>query len=107
MNRRAFVKSTAAAWLVAQFRSKLSFAVNTDDPLLAPWTGPHGGFPRFDLIKPQMFKPGILRAMDLQRAEIAAIVKAPPSFDATIVALEDTGRAFNRSVAIFGVYRST
>ena len=46
MLRRTFCQSAAAAAVLATFRSQLSFAKGisvSDDPLLAPWTGPHGG----------------------------------------------------------------
>jgi peptidyl-dipeptidase Dcp len=79
------------------------------EPLLAPYAGPYGGVPAFDKIKTADFKPAILKAMDAQRKEIAAItsVKAPPTFDNTIAALEDSGRALTRAGTLFGVYTST
>jgi peptidyl-dipeptidase Dcp len=47
--------------------------------------------------------------MDLQRAELAAIVaqKDPPSFDNTIAKLETSGRPYSRVTRIFGVYSGT
>ncbi len=79
------------------------------DALLAPWTGPHGGFPRFGDVKVADFKPSLLGAMDLHRAEIAAIASsaAPPTFDNTIAAMELAGRPLRRAYAVFGVYTST
>jgi peptidyl-dipeptidase Dcp len=81
----------------------------TDHALLAPWTGPHGGFPRFDDVEVAEFRPSLLAAMDLHRAEIAAIASSaePPAFDNTIAALERTGRTLRRASAVFGVYTST
>ncbi|HET7506096.1 MAG TPA: M3 family metallopeptidase [Kofleriaceae bacterium] len=112
MLRRTFWKATAATAVLAAFRNKLSFAKGsavTADPLLAPWTGPHGGFPPFDKVKVADFKPSLMKAMDLYRADIAAIAssKQAASFQNTIVALEDAGRAFNRVSNVFSVYRST
>ena len=112
MLRRTFFVTTAASATLAAFRTKLSFAKGSavsDDPLLAPWTGPHGGFPRFDRFKVADFKPSLLKAMDRNRAELAAIAgaKEPPTFANTIVALENAGRPFNRATSAFGVYRST
>jgi peptidyl-dipeptidase Dcp len=77
--------------------------------LLAPYAGPYGGVPAFDKIKTADFKPAILKGMDAQRKEITAItsVKAPPTFENTIAALEDSGRALNRATTLFGVYTST
>ncbi|HEX7841854.1 MAG TPA: M3 family metallopeptidase [Kofleriaceae bacterium] len=81
----------------------------SDDPLLAPWTGPHGGFPRFDQFTVAGFKPALLQAMAMHRAEVAAITEneAPATFDNTIAALEASGRAFARVVSVFGVYTQT
>jgi peptidyl-dipeptidase Dcp len=98
--------------MLVAFRNQLSFAKGvavTVDPLLAPWTGPHGGFPRFDKFKVADLKAAILKAMDLDRAEIAAIASAkePATFANTIVALEHCGRPLNRVSAVFNVYRST
>ena len=112
MLRRTFFVTTAASVTLAALRSKLSFAKGSavsDDPLLAPWTGPHGGFPRFDKFKVADMKASLLKAMDMNRAELAAIASAkePATFENTILALEDTGRPFNRATSAFGVYRST
>jgi len=112
MFRRTFFQSSAATAVLVAFRNQLSFAKGasvTDDPLLAPWTGPHGGFPRFDKFKPANVKPALLKGMDLNRAEIAAIAtaKEPATFENTIVALEDVGRPLNRVASVFNVYRST
>jgi peptidyl-dipeptidase Dcp len=81
----------------------------TADPLLSPWTGPHGGFPRFDKIKPTDLKPALMKAMDLMRAEIASLVgaKDAPTFANTIAAMEEGGKPFGRASSVFGVFRST
>ncbi|MFN0252901.1 MAG: hypothetical protein ACKV2T_38865, partial [Kofleriaceae bacterium] len=47
--------------------------MSADHPLLAPYTGAHGGGPAFDKIKTADFKPALLKGMELARAEIAAI----------------------------------
>ncbi len=79
------------------------------EPLLAPWTGPYGGVPPFNKIQVRDFKPALLKAMDLSRADIKAIAenKDAPTFENTIAALEDSGRAFQRAGAMFGTYTST
>ncbi len=66
--------------------------------MLAPWTGPYGGYPRFDLVKVSDFKPALEEAMALNRREIAAIADnpAPPTFQNTIEALERSGQPFAR-----------
>ncbi len=79
------------------------------NPLLASWTGPYGGVPPFTQIKPEHFKPALLSSMDDQRAEIAAIASnsAPPTFDNTIAALEDSGRKWNVAQTLYGIWSSS
>jgi peptidyl-dipeptidase Dcp len=79
------------------------------DPMLAPFAGPYGGVPAFDKVKTADFKPAIAKAMDAFRKEITAItdVKEPATFDNTIAALEDAGRALTRGTNFFGIYVST
>jgi peptidyl-dipeptidase Dcp len=81
----------------------------TADPLLDPWTGNHGGTPPFDEINSDLFEPGIAKAMDLDRTEIAAIAGGgdPASFDNTIVALENSGRSLGRAASVFGTFTAT
>ena len=76
---------------------------------LAPWTGPHGGFPRFDQIQPAELGAALRAGMDGYRADLAAITANtdPASFVNTILALEVCGRPFGRAAALFGVYTST
>ena len=108
MKRRTFLFSTASASVLAAITPKLSFAKGTDmtDPLLAPWTGAHGGVPPFDKIHQGDWKPAITKAMDAFRAELAA-QQGAPTFANTIAVLEDSGRPFNRATTLFGVYTST
>jgi peptidyl-dipeptidase Dcp len=76
-------------------------------PLMTlPWTGPYGGLPPFDKVKVADFEPAFKAAMDEQRAEIKAITsnKAPPSFENTIVALEQSGGAMERVYTHYGVW---
>jgi peptidyl-dipeptidase Dcp len=84
-------------------------AAAADNPLLQKWTGPHSGVPPFDKVKVEHFTPAFAAAMDELRREIAAIAgdAAPPTFQNTIVALEDCGRTFNRVETIYGIWGST
>jgi peptidyl-dipeptidase Dcp len=77
--------------------------------LLSPWTGPYGGVPPFDKAKVEDFKPALLAGIEENRAEIAAIASnpAPPDFENTIAALEESGRALHRVGVVFGVFAST
>jgi peptidyl-dipeptidase Dcp len=74
----------------------------TNNPLLAPWTGPFG-LPPFDLIRAAQFPPALDAGMAAHKAEIAAIGADPaaPSFANTIAALERSGRLLRRVSACF------
>ena len=78
-------------------------------PLLAPWTGPHGGVPAFDKIKIADFKPALEAAMAENLAEVVAIASNPqaPTFENTLAALERSGRTLDRVQAAYGVWSST
>ena len=77
--------------------------------LLAPWSGPHGGLPPFDTLRVEEFGPAFRTAMELQRAEIAAIAAdpAPATFENALLALERSGEPLNRVRALFNVYGSS
>jgi peptidyl-dipeptidase Dcp len=113
MNRRSFLVSAGASAVLLSFKSKLSFAKGgvkmPSEPLLAPWTGPYGGVPPFDKIRVKDFKPALLKGMDLSRSDIKAIADSTeaPTFDNTIAALEDSGRAFTRAGSVFGTFTAT
>jgi peptidyl-dipeptidase Dcp len=114
MQRRSFLQSAAALALTqaaAGTMTSAAFAATNAkaDPMLDEWTGQYSGFPRFDQIKPNQFKAAILKGMDLNRAEIAAIAssKEAATFENTIVALEDSGRPLTRAANFFGIYTST
>jgi peptidyl-dipeptidase Dcp len=78
-------------------------------PLLDPWTGAHGGTPRFDLIQVSEIKPALYKGMDLKRAEIKTITSqtTAPTFENTVAPFEDSGRAFNRTSRIYDIFTST
>ena len=78
------------------------------NPLLAPWTGPHGGVPPFDRVAVADIAPALEAAMAEQLAEIERIAAdpAPPTFENTIAALERTGRTLDRVGAVYGVWSS-
>jgi peptidyl-dipeptidase Dcp len=80
-----------------------------DNPVLAPWDGPHGGAPAFDRVRVEHFEPALEEAMARYRAEIAAIAAnpEPPSFANTLEAMERSGRAFRQATSLMGVFTST
>jgi len=74
-----------------------------ENPLLAEW---HTEFqlPPFDLIENEDYLPAFRETMELENAEIDAIVTNPdpPTFENTIEALELTGKPLTRVSRVFG-----
>jgi len=79
------------------------------NPLLQPWTGPHGGLPPFDQVKVEQFAPALEAAMaeQLARVDVIAADPAAPTFENTLAALERSGRTFERVSSVYGVFGST
>jgi len=79
-------------------------ASDVSNPLLAKWTGPFE-LPPFSAIGPEHFRPAFDRALADHRAEIDTIASNPamPSFDNTVVALENSGRRLERVSNVFFV----
>jgi peptidyl-dipeptidase Dcp len=73
--------------------------------LLADWSGPYGGVPPWDKVKPSLFPEAFQFGIDEQRREILAIADnaAPPTFANTIEALELAGQRLDRVGTLFGV----
>ncbi len=81
----------------------------TENPLLAPWSGPYGGVPPFDQVKVEQMKPALEAAMAENLAEIDRIANDPaaPAFENTIAALERSGRTLDRVRTVYGIWSST
>ena len=73
------------------------------NPFFETWTGPFG-VPPFARLRPEHFAPAYERAFAEHLAEIEAIAAdpAPPTFENTIAALENSGRALQRVDDTFG-----
>lgn len=84
-------------------------AAAEENPLLAPWPGPHGGVPPFDKVKPELLGPALEHSMELYRQDIRRIAEESkePDFHNTIVALESAGKEFDRVSRLFEVFAST
>ena len=80
----------------------------TVNALSAEWQGPYGGVPNFDTAKLADLKPALEAGMAENLAEIDAIAGNPeaPTFENTIVAMEDTGRALGRVFSYWGIWSS-
>jgi peptidyl-dipeptidase Dcp len=76
-----------------------------DNILLQDWTGPYGGVPPWDKVKPDLFPQAFQVGIDQLLAETDAIANDPqaPSFANTIEAMEKSGRTLDRVQALFGV----
>ena len=80
-------------------------ALADEDPLLAPWQGPHGGVPPWDKLKADAFAKAFEVGLALQLAEVETIAEDPdpPTFDNLIAPLEHSGRHAGRAETLFGV----
>jgi peptidyl-dipeptidase Dcp len=77
----------------------------TTNPLLMPWTGPHGGVPPFDQVRPELFPEAFQTAINARRLEVLAITNnpEPATFANTFVPLQDAGRQLSRVQSVFSV----
>jgi peptidyl-dipeptidase Dcp len=95
----------AAANQAAQTEVSRLTAQANQDPLLKPWTGPHGGVPPWDQARVALLAPALELGLALQEAEIQVISTNPAAatFDNTIVPMQNAGRHIDRATTIFGV----
>ncbi|HBS33264.1 MAG TPA: peptidase M3, partial [Parvularcula sp.] len=72
---------------------------------LAEWTGPFEGTPAFDKMDLTQLKPALEAGMAMNLAEVDAIANNPeaPTFENTILALEDAGRDLSRVFTYYGI----
>jgi len=79
-----------------------------DNPLMSEFKTPEG-VPPFDLIKAEHFVPAFDKAMAVHNAEIDSIVNNPeaPTFENTIVALDQSGRMLMRVGSALSVMTGT
>ena len=64
------------------------------------WTGPYGGVPNFTDLNLDDLKSALIMGMDQTRSEIYEIANQSekPTFENTILALEETGRLLDLSL---------
>jgi peptidyl-dipeptidase Dcp len=76
------------------------------NPLLAEWSGPHGGVPAFDKMDLTQLQPAMEAAMAAHLADIDAIAnnKAKPTFANTMEAMEKAGKALDRVQTYYGIW---
>jgi peptidyl-dipeptidase Dcp len=101
-----FMSNLIAAGIMALGPTHPALAATAEfgpsNPFYAPSTLPFHA-PPFDKIKDEDYQPAIEAGMAQQQAEIQGIADnpAPPTFDNTIVAMEKSGRLFDRALAAF------
>ena len=77
--------------------------------LLGPWPGPFGGLPPFEHATPEALAQALPVAVDARRRAVRVIAdnREPPTFDNTVAALEDSGRALRDLHSLFGAVATT
>ncbi|WP_235935190.1 M3 family metallopeptidase [Candidatus Laterigemmans baculatus] len=80
----------------------------SDSVMLKPWSGPFGGVPPWDAVRPQEFVAAFDAAIAISLEEIEQIAAhpEPPTFENTIVALEAAGRTLDRLSTLYSVHAS-
>ncbi|MGE0491414.1 MAG: M3 family metallopeptidase [Vulcanimicrobiota bacterium] len=109
MKRRTFLAASGAALLLRAVGLPANAQAMKENPLLQTWTGPNGGVPPFNKIRPDMFGPAFEASMASYRKELAAIAdnSEPATFENTLAALEGSGRDYSRVSLLFGIWTST
>ena len=77
--------------------------------LLAPWAGSYGGLPPLRGASPSAIEEALRVATQIKRAEVQAIASntAPPTFENTAEAVEDSGRALRRVHCVYQVHANS
>lgn len=81
---------------------------DSENPLLAEYSGPYGGVPAFDKMDLKYLKPALEKGMELNLEEIEAITANSdvPTFENTIVPLEKAGDELGRVFTYYGIWSS-
>lgn len=84
-------------------QQKSDVAETTPNPFFTEYTTPYG-VPPFDQIEVAHYKPALLKGMEEQTKEVEAIVSNPeePTFENTIVALDQCGQLLQKTMYAFG-----
>lgn len=75
----------------------------TENPLLVEAFDTPYGVPPFDLIKNEHFEPAMLEGIKQHQSEVEAIADnaEAPTFDNTILAMENSGKLLSRTASVF------
>lgn len=79
-----------------------------ENTLLQEWTGPYGGIPAFDEMNLEDLAPAMQKGMEMHLAEINRIASKPeePTFQNTIVAMEESGEELDRAFTYYSIWGS-
>ncbi len=80
-------------------------AAQANNPLLADWTGPYGGVPPWDKVKPELFPAAFEVSLAERAADYHKIADNPaaPTFANTFVPMQLAGQRYGRVMTLFGV----
>ncbi|HEX7929408.1 MAG TPA: M3 family peptidase, partial [Sphingomicrobium sp.] len=83
-------------------------AAASENPMLAPWTGPYEGVPPWDKMDPELFSDAFQKGMTDVKAEVQAVIDNPaaPTFANTHVPMMLAGDSMERLFALWGVQTS-
>ena len=100
MNKKSFIPFMVVASMFVGCGSENK--IHSDNPLLASYETPFN-VPPFDKIKDEHFKPAFEEALKQHNIEIDSIINnaEAPTFDNTIVALENAGSLLNSVSTVF------
>ncbi|MBB3587267.1 peptidyl-dipeptidase Dcp [Sphingomonas sp. BK481] len=96
----------SAAALMASASTMAQTAVAPSaNPLLADWTGPAGGVPPWNKVRPELFPQAFETTLAERTAEYRKIADNPakPTFANTIVPMQLAGKRYGQVMTLFGV----
>ncbi len=103
----AGVTVSAVALMVTAVAAQTASAADaqTANPLLATWTGPYGGVPPWDKVKPELFPAAFEVSLAERAADYRKIADNPaaPTFANTFVPMQLAGQRYGRVMTLFGV----
>ena len=106
--KRILLLSSLLSVMTLNYSCTNEAATEATNPLLEEWTTEFG-VPPFDKIKAEHFAPAFEAAITEHNAEIEAIVanETEPTFENTIVALDNSGIKLSETGLIFGMLSSS
>ncbi|HEU0065637.1 MAG TPA: M3 family metallopeptidase [Sphingomonas sp.] len=103
--RHLFLAATVLAGVAMTSASGQMPTAAATNPLLADWSGPYGGVPPWDKVRPELFPAAFTTALAEREAEYRRIADNPaaPTFANTIVPMQLAGQRLGRVSTLFGV----